>query len=125
MEVLDATGALAAAARLAEEFATGAALRDRERILAFEQLHRLALSGLLAITVPHAFGGPGLPASVVAEVVRRISWAAPSIGQIPLDVDVFEAVQIIGIINATNRITLALGVLPDREIFAPARPEDG
>ncbi|WP_369226272.1 SfnB family sulfur acquisition oxidoreductase [Streptomyces sp. R39] len=84
VEVLDATGALAAAARLAQEFATQAAARDRERILPFEQLGRLALSGLLAITVPCAFGGPGLPASVVAEVVRRISWADPSIGQIPL-----------------------------------------
>ncbi|MEV7979991.1 SfnB family sulfur acquisition oxidoreductase [Streptomyces sp. NPDC086519] len=84
VEVLDAAGALAAAARLAQEFAPQAAARDRERILPFEQLRRLALSGLLAITVPRAFGGPGLPASVVAEVVRRISWADPSIGQIPL-----------------------------------------
>lgn len=33
------------------------------------------------------------------------------------DEDVFEAVQIASAINATNRITLALGVLPDREIF--------
>lgn len=33
------------------------------------------------------------------------------------DVDIFEAVQIISIINATNRITIALGVLPDRQIF--------
>ncbi|WP_324786717.1 SfnB family sulfur acquisition oxidoreductase [Streptomyces sp. H51] len=82
--VLDTPGALATAARLAEEFATGAASRDRERILPFEQLHRLARSGLLAITVPRAFGGPGLPASVVAEVVRRISRADPNIGQIPL-----------------------------------------
>lgn len=31
--------------------------------------------------------------------------------------DAFEAVQIASIINATNRATLALGVLPDREIF--------
>ncbi|MFF0816584.1 peroxidase-related enzyme [Rhodococcus sp. NPDC003318] len=34
------------------------------------------------------------------------------------DEDIFEAVQIVSIINATNRITLALGVLPDRQIFA-------
>ena len=33
------------------------------------------------------------------------------------DEDVLEAVQIAAAINATNRITLALGVLPDREIF--------
>jgi uncharacterized peroxidase-related enzyme len=34
------------------------------------------------------------------------------------DEDVFEAIQVASIINATNRITLALGVLPDKEIFA-------
>jgi uncharacterized peroxidase-related enzyme len=33
------------------------------------------------------------------------------------DVDIFEAVQIISIINATNRITIALAVVPDRELF--------
>lgn len=33
------------------------------------------------------------------------------------DEDIFEAVQIISIINATNRITMALAVLPDKEIF--------
>lgn len=33
------------------------------------------------------------------------------------DAAVFEAVQVAAVINATNRITLALGVLPDREIF--------
>lgn len=34
------------------------------------------------------------------------------------DEDIFDAVQVASIINATNRITLALGVLPDKEIFA-------
>lgn len=33
------------------------------------------------------------------------------------DADVFEAVQIISVFNATNRISLALGLLPDPEIF--------
>ncbi|GAC70977.1 peroxidase-related enzyme [Gordonia soli] len=33
------------------------------------------------------------------------------------DVDIYEAVQIVSIINATNRISLALGLLPDPEIF--------
>ncbi|MFT4126083.1 MAG: peroxidase-related enzyme [Gordonia sp. (in: high G+C Gram-positive bacteria)] len=36
------------------------------------------------------------------------------------DIDIYEAVQIIAIINATNRISLALGLLPDREIFPAA-----
>lgn len=40
------------------------------------------------------------------------------------DADIFEAVQIIGVFNATNRITLALGVLPDPEIFASPETAD-
>lgn len=33
------------------------------------------------------------------------------------DVDLYEAVQIVAALNATNRISLALGLLPDRELF--------
>ncbi|OUC77192.1 peroxidase-related enzyme [Gordonia lacunae] len=33
------------------------------------------------------------------------------------DVDIYEAVQIVAIINGTNRISLALGLLPDPEVF--------
>ncbi|MFW0786256.1 peroxidase-related enzyme [Gordonia sp. CPCC 206044] len=33
------------------------------------------------------------------------------------DTDIFEAVQVIAALNATNRISLALGLLPDPEIF--------
>ena len=81
--VLNAEEALAEASRLAESFAVGAAIRDRERILPVEQLDQLAASGLLAITVPAEFGGAELPYSVLAEVIRRISRADPNIGQIP------------------------------------------
>ena len=81
--VLSAEEALAEASRLAADFAVGAPLRDRERILPHDQIAQLAASGLLAITVPRDFGGAGLPFSVVAEVVRRISIADPNIGQIP------------------------------------------
>ncbi|MFT4264471.1 MAG: SfnB family sulfur acquisition oxidoreductase [Nocardioides sp.] len=81
--VLTAEEALAEASRLAASFAEGAAVRDRERILPFDQLDQLAASGLLAVTVPREFGGAGLPFSVVAEVIRRISVADPNIGQIP------------------------------------------
>jgi len=81
--VLSAEQALAEASRLAESFVVGAAVRDRERILPVEQIDQLAASGLLAITVPAEFGGPELPFSVLAEVIRRISRADPNIGQIP------------------------------------------
>lgn len=81
--VLDAAGAVEAAARLGERFAQGAAERDRDRVLPHEQIRELAASGLLAITVPAELGGADLPASVVAEVIRLISKGDPNIGQIP------------------------------------------
>ena len=81
--VLSHGDALAVAAALAAEFAVDAARRDRERILPAAELDRLSASGLLAITVPAAFGGADLPASTVVEVIRLLSVADPNIGQIP------------------------------------------
>lgn len=81
--VLSSDDAVAVAAELGEVFAKGAADRDRDKILPTEEIGRLAAGGLLAITVPTAFGGAGLQASTVAEVVRLISKGDPNIGQIP------------------------------------------
>ncbi len=75
--------ALAAASELAGRFAAGAAARDRERRLPFTEIDELSASGLLAVTVPARFGGADLPPSTVAEVVRRLAAADPSIAQIP------------------------------------------
>lgn len=81
--VLSASDAVEVATTLAAEFAPGAAERDRTRQLPFAELDRLSASGLLAITVPAAYGGADLPPSVVAEVIRILSAADPNIGQIP------------------------------------------
>ncbi|MEV0711290.1 SfnB family sulfur acquisition oxidoreductase [Nocardia aurea] len=78
-----AARAIDVARNLAAEFALGAAARDRDRELPYAQVDRLAASGLLAITVPAAFGGADLPPTVVAEVVRIIATADPNIAQIP------------------------------------------
>ena len=75
--------AVAVARELAADFAVGAAARDRQRELPFAQIDRLSASGLLAITVPVAYGGAGLPASTVAEVIRILATADPNIAQIP------------------------------------------
>lgn len=69
-------------------------LSDRERALA-----------ALSITITHA------PRDVGEDDFAELRSLSLT------DEDIFEAVQIASIINATNRITLALGVLPDREIF--------
>ncbi|WP_336086180.1 acyl-CoA dehydrogenase family protein [Nocardia sp. SSK8] len=81
--ITTAAQALAIATELAEEFRQGAAERDHARRLPHEELDRLSASGLLAITVPSAFGGADLAPSVVAEVVRRLAAADPNIAQIP------------------------------------------
>ncbi|WP_280386397.1 acyl-CoA dehydrogenase family protein [Nocardia wallacei] len=81
--IASAANAYAVARRLADGFAVGAARRDRERELPFREIDDLAASGLLAITVPADLGGPDLPPSAVAEVVRILAAADPNIAQIP------------------------------------------
>jgi SfnB family sulfur acquisition oxidoreductase len=75
--------AVDAATELADGFGRGAAERDRRRRLPFDEVASLAASGLLAITVPAAYGGADLPASTVAEVFRLIAHGDPNIAQIP------------------------------------------
>ena len=55
--VLDPAGAVAAAQELAALFAKDSAARDAERITPFQEVKALKESGLLAITVPHEYGG--------------------------------------------------------------------
>ncbi|RDI42035.1 acyl-CoA dehydrogenase family protein [Nocardia mexicana] len=81
--IASAAHAYEVARRLADGFATGAARRDRDRELPHREIDELAASGLLAITVPAHLGGPDLPPSAVAEVVRILAAADPNIAQIP------------------------------------------
>ncbi|WP_435281139.1 SfnB family sulfur acquisition oxidoreductase [Streptomyces koelreuteriae] len=81
--IADDAEAVAVAGELAAEFAREAALRDAERILPRAELDRLSASGLLGITVPRSHGGAGVGARTLGEVIRLLSAADPSIGQIP------------------------------------------
>lgn len=81
--ILQASDAVAVAAEFGEVFAKGAAERDRDRGLPHDEIRRLAASGLLAVTVPTEHGGAGLPASIVAEVFRRLALGDPNIAQVP------------------------------------------
>ena len=82
--VRDDAHAFELADQLAVRFAEGAALRDRERQLPWEALDDLSASGLLTLTVPKSFGGPGLPYSTTIGVVDRLSRGDPSLGQLTL-----------------------------------------
>ena len=77
--------AVTAAARLVEALEPGAAERDRAgaAVVPREALALLDSSGLLAVTVPHADGGPGLGMRTLAEVARRVAAADPAIAQVP------------------------------------------
>ncbi len=81
--VLTRDQAVAKAVELAAGFATGAARRDRERIVPTAEVEQLSAAGLLAITVPRDHGGAGLGAGAVAEVVRLVATGDPNIAQIP------------------------------------------
>jgi len=81
--ITTAEQALAVAAQLAENFRSAAAARDADRVLPHQQVAELKASGLLALSVPDEFGGPEAPATVVAEVFRRLADADPSVAQIP------------------------------------------
>lgn len=75
--------ALAVARQLAAQFAAGASERDTKRILPHAELDALSQAGLLAITVPQAYGGIDVSAATLAEVTAILAEADSSIGQIP------------------------------------------
>ncbi len=75
--------AIDAASALAAQYATGAARRDRERILPWDEIEAYSASGLGAMTVPKAYGGPELSFVTLVRVFEILCAADPSLGQIP------------------------------------------
>ncbi|MDQ0470744.1 SfnB family sulfur acquisition oxidoreductase [Labrys wisconsinensis] len=81
--IRDDAEAIAVAREVARTIAAGAVERDQERRLPYEEMDLISDAGLLAITVPKAFGGAGVASGTVAEVIAILSAADGSIGQIP------------------------------------------
>src|ERR1700729_3453617 len=81
--IRDDAEALAVAEEVSAKLAEGAAARDRDRILPYEEMELISDAGLLAITVPKTYGGAGVRAGTVARVIAALSRADGSIGQIP------------------------------------------
>lgn len=75
--------ALAIAQELADAFAASASERDQQRRLPIDEINRFSASGLWGITVPREYGGAFVSNVTLAEVVKTIAEADPSIGQIP------------------------------------------
>jgi alkylation response protein AidB-like acyl-CoA dehydrogenase len=57
-------------------------LRDREGLLPLAELDAFSQSGLWGINVPKGYGGAGVSYVTLAEVIKIISAADPSLGQI-------------------------------------------
>lgn len=74
--------AIEIAKQLAEEFRLEASIRDHERRLPLSEINKYSQSGLWAINIPKEFGGAGVSYKTLAEVVKLISSADPSLGQI-------------------------------------------
>jgi SfnB family sulfur acquisition oxidoreductase len=81
--IADDAEAIAVARELAARLAEGAAGRDRERRLPRQEIEWFSQSGLWGITVPKAYGGAGVSFVTLTEVVKLISAADSSIGQLP------------------------------------------
>lgn len=75
--------ALAAADSFAESLRDSVIERDRSGELPVAELERFDASGLAAITVPQRDGGPDLPMTTLAEVIRRIAAVDPAVAQAP------------------------------------------
>ncbi|WP_299539159.1 SfnB family sulfur acquisition oxidoreductase [uncultured Streptomyces sp.] len=81
--VHDDAEALALAEELADRFRPGAAGRDARRELPRAELDALSASGLLAVSVPAAYGGAGVRHTTLARVFRTLASADASLAQIP------------------------------------------
>jgi SfnB family sulfur acquisition oxidoreductase len=81
--IRDDAEALEVAEEISAKLAEGAAARDRERVLPYDEIDLLSQAGLFAITVPKQYGGAGVGAYTVARVIATLSAADGSIGQIP------------------------------------------
>jgi SfnB family sulfur acquisition oxidoreductase len=75
--------ALARVESLLPRIAAGAAQRDRARTLPLAEVELLSDEGLLAITVPSAFGGAGVSMQTLTELMRLLASADPNVAQIP------------------------------------------
>ncbi|TCB36288.1 SfnB family sulfur acquisition oxidoreductase [Acinetobacter sp. ANC 4910] len=74
--------AIQVAKTLAVEFVKEASQRDYQRQLPLREVQQYSASGLWGITIPKQFGGAGVSYKTLAEVVKIISSADSSLGQI-------------------------------------------
>ena len=89
--------AISIARELAAKFAVDAVRRDAERAAPLAEIEAFSKSGLWGMTVPKEYGGAGVSNVTLAAVIKLISEADPSIGQIPQNhLYMIEAIRLDG-----------------------------
>lgn len=81
--IRDDADAIATAHHVAELFRKDASLRDQQRRLPHDELDLFSQSGLWAMTVPAEYGGADVSFVTLTEVIKIVSAADPSLGQLP------------------------------------------
>jgi SfnB family sulfur acquisition oxidoreductase len=81
--VLGAVEAVEVARAFGRGLAEGDLDRDQRRTLPYDEMKALAATGLLALTVPAAYGGAEASVTTLTEVVRLLAWGDPNVAQIP------------------------------------------
>lgn len=115
--------ALVVAAKLAAQIEVEATSRDEQRLLAHDHVQALKESGLLALSIPVAYGGIEAPATVLAEVFRLLAHADPSVAQIPQSHFTFlEALRLQG---TEPQKRFFYGLVAGGALFANAQSERG
>lgn len=115
--------ALEVARGLAVSIAEGAARRDRERRLPHVEVDALKASGLLSISVPEEYAGPGLPPSVAAEVFAILAAADPNLAQIQHSHFVYT--NLLRVAATPQQCRDVLGRVLDGALLANAQSERG
>lgn len=75
--------AIEIAREIAARVAAGAADRDRDRMLPYDEVAAFSASGLWGITVPREWGGAGVSYATLGEVLATVATADPNVAQIP------------------------------------------
>lgn len=89
--------AITIAQELAVDFLKEDSERDRTRRLPLEEVKKFSQSGLWGIIVPKEYGGAGVSYATLADVIKIISAADSSLGQIPQNhLYMVEAVRLDG-----------------------------
>ena len=119
--------ALAAADAVATQLADGSAERERAGTSLTPQLQLVADAGLLGISVPPEHGGPGLPASTIVEVLRRLSRGDGAVGQLLLShFVVAQAISGLGQPGSgAAHLRRRVGGRSDRQCHRRTRYQDG